>query len=409
MLLHQGKRLGAFIAIVIGFQVAGVYAASSDALDPPALYLSWQRDPTTTMTVQWHTLDEAPTRLQFRTTNAPNWRAASGTSTTLPKSQRDVHTIELTGLSPRTDYEFRFGEGGRIFKFRTMPRDLTEPVRFISGGDVYHQREWMDLMNKLAANLDPAFVVIGGDLAYSFERANTPENMERWDAYFDSWKKQAVTPDGRLIPMLVTIGNHEVQGFYGQTPAQAAAYYALFAMPGSRGYNVLDFGNYMSLILLDSDHTRPVEGEQTAWLKKTLADRRRVPHVFPVYHVPAYPSFRSYDEGESGKISARIREQWCPLFDKYGVNLAFENHDHTFKRTHPIRAGKIDPRGVVYLGDGAWGVGVRKPDPAPRWYIARADAIRHFYLVTLHREARHVMAVDELGRIIDEVYQRVGK
>jgi hypothetical protein len=37
------------------------------------------------------------------------------------------------------------------------------------------------------------------------------------------------------------------------------------------------------------------------------------------------------------------------------------------------------------------------------------DAIRHFYLVTLHREARHVMAVDELGRIIDEVYQRVGK
>jgi acid phosphatase type 7 len=409
MLLHHGKSLGAFIAMVVGFQVAGVHTASSDVLDPPALYLSWQRDPATTMTVQWHTLDEAPTRLQFRTTNAPNWRAASGTSVPLPQSQRDVHTIELTGLSPRTDYEFRFGEGGRIFKFRTMPRNLTEPVRFVAGGDVYHQRDWMDLMNKLSANLDPAFVVIGGDLAYSFERAQTTERMERWDAYFDSWKKHAVTPDGRLIPMLVTIGNHEVQGFYGQTPAQAAAYYALFAMPGSRGYNVLDFGKYMSLILLDSDHTRPVEGEQTAWLNKTLSDRRRVPHVFPVYHVPAYPSLRSYDEGDSGKISARIREHWCPLFDKYGVNLAFENHDHTFKRTHPIRAGKIDPRGVVYLGDGAWGVSVRKPETDPRWYIARADAIRHFYLVTLYREARHVMAVDELGRIIDEVYQRVGK
>jgi hypothetical protein len=44
--------------------------------------------------------------------------------------------------------------------------------------------------------------------------------MERWDAYFDSWKQKARTPDGRLVPMLVTIGNHEVRGSYHQ-PASA--------------------------------------------------------------------------------------------------------------------------------------------------------------------------------------------
>ncbi len=58
-------------------------------------------------------------------------------------------------------------------------------------------------------------------------------------------------------------------------------------MPGPQGYNVLDCGNYLSLLLLDSGHTHPVEGAQTDWLKQTLAARQHVSHVFPVYHVPA--------------------------------------------------------------------------------------------------------------------------
>jgi hypothetical protein len=53
-------------------------------------------------------------------------------------------------------------------------------------------------------------------------------------------------------------------------------------------------------------------------------------------------------------IRARAGDQAATgaLFDRYGVQLAFENHDHTFKRTYPLRAGKLDPRGTVYLGDG---------------------------------------------------------
>jgi hypothetical protein len=90
------------------------------------------------------------------------------------------------------------------------------------------------------------------------------------------------------------------------------------------------------------------------------------------------------------------------------VKLVFENHDHCFKRTFPIRAGKIDPKGTTYLGDGAWGVEVRKPDPAkPKWYVEKSLPARHFYCVTLTPEARHVLAVNESGQVFDEVYQRV--
>ncbi len=402
---NLGKLLAGFW---LGIWVAGSVGWASDAFDPPALYLTWQRDPTTTMTVHWHTEDEAKTELYFRRVGDTNaWTTAAGTSHPLPASIRTVHTVELTGLRPKTDYEFCFWPGERVFKFRTLPKDLSQPIRFADGGDVYHHREAMDTMNELVGKLDASFAVIGGDLAYAFGGSIQNELMERWDAYFDSWKQKARTPDGRLVPMLVTIGNHEVRGSYHQPSERAPAYYASFAMPGPQGYNVLDCGNYLSLLLLDSGHTHPVEGAQTDWLKQTLAARQHVSHVFPVYHVPAWPSYRSDKVGESGKINHLIREHWCPLFDEYGVQLAFEHHDHAYKRTYPIRKGSIDPRGVVYLGDGAWGVTVRKPDAKGRWYLARAGQIRHIYLVTLYADARHVVAVNENGEFFDEVYQRV--
>ena len=407
--MFSSRRFRLLAALALSASVVVTASGATDAFDPPALYLTWQRDPTTTMTICWQTVDEAKPELYFRPTDGTKaWAAVAGQSHPLPGSVRTVHTVELTGLQPRTNYEFCFWPGERAFKFRTLPKDLSQPVRFIEGGDVYHERKWMDAMNELAGKLDPAFVVIGGDLAYSCGGTNKQENMGRWEAYFDSWKQKARTPDGRLVPLLVTIANHEVLGSYHQPPERAAAYYALFPMPGMQGYNVLDFGNYLSLLLLDSGHTHPVEGAQTDWLRRILSQRRDVPHVFPVYHVPAWPSFRPDEGGESGKLNRAIRAQWCPLFEHSGVRLAFEHHDHTFKRTHPIREGKIDPSGVVYLGDGVWGVNLRKPDAAkPRWYIAKTGPIRHFYLVTLYPEARHVLAINDAGQIFDEVYQRV--
>jgi len=73
-----------------------------------------------------------------------------------------------------------------------------------------------------------------------------------------------------------------------------------------------------------------------------------------------------------------------------------------------MRAGKVDPKGVVYLGDGAWGVGLRTSEPdGPRWYIAKSGTIRHFFLVTLYPDQRHIVAVNDRGEIFDEIYQRV--
>ncbi|MFN7140222.1 MAG: purple acid phosphatase family protein, partial [Limisphaerales bacterium] len=362
--------------------------------------------------IQWHTTHpNARTELEFRRMDGGDWQLARGSNEPMPYSDRLIHTVELTKLNEDTYYLFRFGKDTKEYKFRTMPKDLRRPIRFISGGDVYHQRDWMDQMNALAAKLDPAFVVFGGDLAYAVgNKKSERDDVKRWYDYFDSWKNLAIAPDGRLIPQLVTIGNHEVVGFWDQPHEAGKGFYALFAMPGNRGYNHLDFGNYMTLLLLDSQHTKPVAGVQSEWLNNVLSKRKKVPHIFPVYHVPGYPSARPFDSGENAHISEAIRQHWSPLFEKHGVKIAFENHDHAFKRTHPIRDGKVNPTGVTYLGDGAWGVRLRNTHPVEStWYLANAASIRHLFLVTLYPDQRHVMAIDSDGKVFDEVYQRVEK
>jgi hypothetical protein len=48
-------------------------------------------------------------------------------------------------------------------------------------------------------------------------------------------------------------------------------------------------------------------------------------------------------------------KHWVPLFDKYSLTVAFENHIHSMKRTKPMRGSKVDEQGTVYVGDGQWG------------------------------------------------------
>lgn len=208
-----------------------------------------------------------------------------------------------------------------------------------------------------------------------------------------------VTPEGCLIPMLPAIGNHDVMGRFEQTPKEAPFFYSLFAMPGESGYNVLDFGDYMSIFLLDSGHTNPVEGKQAEWLAKTLQQRQSVPHKFALYHVPAYPSVHKLTE----KIGSLIRKYWVPSFDAYHLTAAFENHEHAYKRTHQILGNAIAVDGVVYIGDGGWGV-LKPRNPRnveEKWYLAKAASARHFVVVDVEQDKQTIHAINFDGQILD--------
>lgn len=371
--------------------------------DPHSFLLSWQRNPSTTMTIDWHTDEGAEEWMQYRRKGDSQWQTVRGEVMNFPYSSRIIHRKELTGLAAGATYEFRF-TGRDIYTFRTLPSSNSRPIRFVAAGDVMHTSEWMRQTAQVAAGYDPDFVVLGGDLAYA---NGGTKQAPRWHDYLETWSETMITSGGRVIPHLVSIGNHEVQQHYvinhpnyQQTDAYRASiapyFYTLFAFPGQPGYDVLDFGDYMSLIFLDTHHSNPVGGEQTDWLKKTLGSRQDGRHLIPVYHVGAYPT-RRQDEVPNREV----RDHWVPLFDQYGVRVAFENHNHSYKRTYPLRGGVQNSAGITYMGDGSWGVAIEPPDPYS--YLRQAQAIRHFIMVEVDGSQINMRAIDGSGNQFDQV------
>lgn len=367
--------------------------------EPMALFLTWQQDPTTTMTIQWvgSEADGKDRPIWYRAVGDNLWQSQQHTARPYPQSGRWIFRSELTGLKPDQDYMFRVGLDSAEERFHTMPAKATNTIHFVSGGDSGIGEHAVE-SNKVAASQSPMFVVMGGDLAYENSR-----NPGVFLQFLKNYSRDVRDAEGRLIPLLACIGNHEVDGGYNKGRDKAEFFYACFdGLFKDTGYASLDFGDYMSLVLLDTNHTSPIAGDQTDWLEKTLKEREECPTVFVFNHVPAYPSHRDFDEtGDDGDSGYANRKYWCPLFERYNVDAVFEHHDHTFKRTHPMLGGLKDPNGIVYLGDGSWGK-IRRPVPLEsRPYLAAVDESYHLSVHRIEGEDRHHVALSDTGRVVD--------
>ncbi|MBE2180123.1 MAG: fibronectin type III domain-containing protein [Chthoniobacterales bacterium] len=383
---------------------------------PPAIFLTWYHDPTTTMAVQWHNYNPAHNKLRYRPVGGETWQEFTAQVTDLfPTTERLIHKAEITGLTPNTEYEFQLdGDAyeGRTNRFKTLPATLDQPLTFIDSGDCDVSSSAVQMASLVGA-LDPAFVILGGDLAYNDDYQ---PNFWKWYRFLDAAAK-VVGPNGRLVPIILTLGNHEMKGGYHNSSSNpsyepgeawknrvAAQYMPIFGIPGQESYRALDIGNYLSFILTDTDHLSPMAGAQTTWLQQALNERRHVPHLIPAGHLAAYPSNRDINDSRH----AFIRQNWSPLYEQAGVQLVLDHHDHTFKRTPPILGSGIDPKGITYIGDGTWGVELRVPkDPASTWYLEKAESRRHIFAITIRPDGRTVRAIDSNGIIFDEFSQTI--
>lgn len=379
--------------------------------NPVASYLTWQRDPSTTMTVQWLTKKGEETHnLYYKKEGEKHWIIALAEQIALPRELPYVlHRVEIFQLTPNTRYLFKPGKWeAETRQFYTLPNTPNETIRFVVGGDMYHDKvEHLLKTHRAAAKQAPQFAVLGGDIAYSATKrinSGTSKNS-RWITFFQAWSEEMITPDGLSIPIIAAIGNHDVNGYYSQPPKEAAPFYAFFPFPDEKGFCVLDIGAHFSLIILDSGHTNPIDGKQSQWLEKVLSARKHIPHKFAAYHVPAYPSVRNF----MNDISIQVRQNWVPLFEQYGLAAAFEHHDHAYKRTHPILKGHIDQCGVTYIGDGAYGVERVRPPKSPfhTWYLAQTAQVRHFILATIDGNYRKYQAINADGKVFDQLQQEV--
>jgi hypothetical protein len=90
-------------------------------------------------------------------------------------------------------------------------------------------------------------------------------------------------------------------------------------------------------------------GAQKSWLAKTLRDLReddRIDWIVVCMHQVAMSSahFNGADLG--------IRQEWLPLFERYGVDLVVGGHEHHYERSHGVHGADAHiagPGGVPLL------------------------------------------------------------
>lgn len=383
---------------------ASACCLAAPATAPTHIIFTYMGDPSTTLTVNWqtHAAEPGAAVVHYDTVSHADGTPADYAHSAKGKfvqieglENRDYFRAELTGLKAATTYYIMVGDQAlglsEELKVKTIPND-DRPLRFVTGGDMGTSPHSRTLM-KHSASYNPQFAVIGGDIAYANGRL---EAVSRWDTWFTYYSTEMVTPEGYSIPIVAAIGNHEIN--FAKDPTESPFYFVLFGQAGGDSHFVRQFGENLILFVLDTGHQES-HASQVDWMRSEFSKHQNMKYKAAVYHVPLYPTHRDFMTHES----KNGREHWSPLFDDFGLTVAFENHDHTFKRTHLIKNGEIatDGEGTLYLGDGCWGTGQRPIGYEPRWYQKVRGSIQHFWVVDMDNEHALYRAVDIENQVFD--------
>jgi hypothetical protein len=374
---------GAALAVLPATPAAASAAAPSQPAVPgvDGLHLQFGSDASSQMAVSWHSLQPVQHprvllgwldgRLE-RTTAAATISYADGKSGKIVYA----HHAKIDRLSADTPYLYAAlhdGADPRFSVFRTAPSGRAA-FTFTSFGDQgtptlgrrYVPPPGVDLPNPPWVNdnlgspaaadttlgverLAPLFHLFNGDLCY----ANLAEDRVR--AWWDFWENNSRSAARR--PWMPSPGNHENE--LGNGPLGFAAYQTFFQTPEAAGQSELTRGLWYAftagqvrVVSLANDdicyqdsgdsYVRGYSaGAQKAWLEAELAAARRDPGIDWIVVCMHQVAISTADKANGADLG--IREEWLPLFDRYGVDLVVCGHEHHYERSHPLRGHEANP------------------------------------------------------------------
>jgi 3',5'-cyclic AMP phosphodiesterase CpdA len=168
-------------------------------------------------------------------------------------------------------------------------------------------------------------------------------------------------------PVLPTLGNHDVHTDGG------APLLANFVLPRnpitgeSRFYSFVQ-GDALFVCLDVESSSFGYGSPQYRWLVETLESSTSL-WKFVYFHEPPY---------SSGNSNVVVRLLLCPVFERFGVDVVFNGHEHLYERTRPIHDFGFPGPGVVYVTEG--GGGANLDAFRPQGFSAFA-ASRHGYVL----------------------------
>lgn len=361
---------------------------------PDQVVLSWTEDPKTTQTFHWRgSTDTTNGVVRYREADSNGaFESVAATRSVLEDlflaNDRYCHRYEATvrNLSPGTHYAYQVGfpetdAWSETGHFRTAPADDV-PFNFIVFGDTQSIEPAKPVIDK-AVDLypDAAFQMIAGDVV------STGQYRDDWDRFFHV--AQDATTRWPLMPAL---GNHDIIDGLG-----AGMWRASHALPAEgpmvhtpeRTY-AFEYSNALFLVL-DSGLSII---EQAPWIEEQLANSD-ADWKIAIFHFPPYNHSDPYPE---------IASLWGYLFDKYGLDIAFEGHYHHYLRTKPIFSGRPQPEGsdgTVHLMTIAI-PGRERKLPSADFVAAQFTGIPVFEAIEINGKELRCRTIDRDGNLRDE-------
>lgn len=303
-----------------------------------------------------------------------------------------MHEIELKGLTAETDYFYRTVtvlQGGDTLAsetspFKTAVKENT-PIGFAVFSDSQKNAPIWGKLTSLAAKERPNFAIHGGDLVdYGYVKRNWVEEFFAPSYHFM-----------RSYPIYTIMGNHEHGAPY---------YYQYLSNPNPEYYYTFTYGN-TQFFLFDTDHDVKPGTEVYEWLEWELA-RSTATWKIAMHHHPPFSSDTD-DFGETLKGGRSILGDpdlkfLPPLYEKYGVDVVFYGHIHTYERTWPILNGQPrGDKGVRYINIGGSGGDVEHSAPTRSWFTNKVKTGFHFGYVRIAENTLQFQAIDEDGHVFD--------
>ena len=369
---HAGVSRRSFLGGV-GVTVGGLVVASGPVLWQQAakaetvtaeqVHLTFGEDTAREVAVSWVT----PTSVSnpaviVGTTTGGFGRTIAAETRTYTDSNNGIVTIaqhaRIDGLHPDTDYVYKIvsdGETQLASAFRTAPEGRVA-FRFTSVGDIAcgdtaYSKASLNAAATAASveRFNPVVHLVNGDLSYA--NSNQLYQPQVWEEYFDNTQLSAANR-----PWMPTLGNHENEP--GNGPQGYLSYQTRFALPsnGSADFEgnwyKFQVGSVLFVMLDNNDVCYQIDtgtylstgdnqiltgysgGEQERWLERTLSEASldsTVDWIVVVMHQPAM-STSDADGSDLG-----IRQNWMPMFYKYGVDFVLAGHDHDYERSYLVR------------------------------------------------------------------------
>ncbi len=319
--------------------------------DPERIILNITAQPATSQAVSWRTPAAVvmPQAQIVPAKTSPDLatgavRVPAITDTvTIAGEVKYYHAALFDSLVPNTVYAYRVGDGtvwSEWNQFRTAEAS-NAPFQFVYLGDPQNDIQSIcSRVFRLAYQTAPQarFWLMTGDLV------NRGDNDSLWGELWDAWGWIA-----RVTPMLLLPGNHE---YHKQLTGAATTRYLTplwrhqFALPANSPQGLEEQAYYVDcqdarLITLNGNEGLEAQAD---WLTRVLQDNPNRWTIVAI-HQPIYSSGKDRD-------NVHLQQLFLPIFDKYGIDLVLQGHDHCYSRSYKLRGSKVvadDSSGTVYV------------------------------------------------------------